>query len=522
MYSILYLVFIHFIDHIHPRLKVNTCIFLIHICHSTVTFACTIRCIFYIFQYDFSLEERVLEWSKSQRENAEAIQQAETERVGNRIQEFSQMPDPQPPPSQQAPGESQSAQATPIATHAGATDIPNPTSAWSGHGETTSTNRPSLNPFMNIGSSILTPMPINQGGQGHARKESGSGKAQTGMIDLKDFENEQDPFENMELKVLNDREELNKMILGVQAMPESSTGPVENGSTSQAHEPSSRSPVPSPVNLKDVDYPELESFDSGQFGIPGQQSVEYSRGQLPGSVNLQTNSHRAFYQSPQPTSTMPYTSQNMPSATFSYNQAVRLPPLPNARYFPQPPVSSTVQNFLAPNASTTSNVGAVGPNQNNTTFTSTGAVYSKQPGDRSFIPFQSFYSRNPFTDGPSGHLATNGQSNSQSTAGNGRETPPLNPLRSARSTPDISGSEDRRLPPLMPSSHTPPPITRSISPSEISSTHSPTRRTKVNLLHYVGKCGKLMIFPRSIGRYSTRANCRSYLSLHNTRYYLTG
>ena len=60
-------------------------------------------------------------------------------------------------------------------------------------------------------SSILTPTPItNTTGSGSLPAGSGSGSALRN-IDLKDFETEQDPFENLSLRVINDREELNKV-----------------------------------------------------------------------------------------------------------------------------------------------------------------------------------------------------------------------------------------------------------------------------------------------------------------------
>ena len=66
-------------------------------------------------------------------------------------------------------------------------------------------------------SSILTPTPIVAGSADV--KGGGSGSALR-HIDLKDFEREQDPFENLSLRVINDREELNK-VFHVTAPPSS-------------------------------------------------------------------------------------------------------------------------------------------------------------------------------------------------------------------------------------------------------------------------------------------------------------
>jgi len=59
------------------------------------------------------------------------------------------------------------------------------------------------------GSSILTPIPAMSAG-GSLPTGNASGSALRN-IDLKDFETEQDPFENLSLRVINDREELNKV-----------------------------------------------------------------------------------------------------------------------------------------------------------------------------------------------------------------------------------------------------------------------------------------------------------------------
>ena len=61
------------------------------------------------------------------------------------------------------------------------------------------------------GSSILMPTPIAVTSAGGGMSESGASGSAFRNIDLKDFETEQDPFENLSLRVMNDREELNKV-----------------------------------------------------------------------------------------------------------------------------------------------------------------------------------------------------------------------------------------------------------------------------------------------------------------------
>jgi len=61
------------------------------------------------------------------------------------------------------------------------------------------------------GSSILTPTPIAATSAGSSLMKGGAAGLALRNIDLKDFETEQDPFENLSLRVMNDREELNKV-----------------------------------------------------------------------------------------------------------------------------------------------------------------------------------------------------------------------------------------------------------------------------------------------------------------------
>jgi len=60
-------------------------------------------------------------------------------------------------------------------------------------------------------SSILTPTPIVATSAAGSLANGGASGSALRDIDLKDFEREQDPFENLSLRVINDREELNKV-----------------------------------------------------------------------------------------------------------------------------------------------------------------------------------------------------------------------------------------------------------------------------------------------------------------------
>jgi hypothetical protein len=60
------------------------------------------------------------------------------------------------------------------------------------------------------GGSMLVPTPITSSAVASRGSEQRAVGAR-GIVDLKDFESEQDPFENLSLRVMNDREELNKV-----------------------------------------------------------------------------------------------------------------------------------------------------------------------------------------------------------------------------------------------------------------------------------------------------------------------
>ena len=64
---------------------------------------------------------------------------------------------------------------------------------------------------LNNASSILTPTPIVTTSVSGSLAKGGASDSALRNIDLKDFEREQDPFENLSLRVINDREELNKV-----------------------------------------------------------------------------------------------------------------------------------------------------------------------------------------------------------------------------------------------------------------------------------------------------------------------
>ena len=79
-------------------------------------------------------------------------------------------------------------------------------------------------------SSMLTPTPIAATAAGGGLPQGSGSSSALRDIDLKDFETEQDPFENLSLRVINDREELNK-VFHVTSAPSQQAPSATPGST---------------------------------------------------------------------------------------------------------------------------------------------------------------------------------------------------------------------------------------------------------------------------------------------------
>ena len=138
------------------------------------------------FQYDFHLEEQVIAWSESQRQVEIEQDRAQTERVADTIEQFTQVTssesNSESPPEEVASEEPAGPQ---VAAPTG----------------------PSTQPFLSSDILMPTIMPAAS-----TEKDRPEVRRSPSSFDIADFETVQDPFESMELKVLNDREELNKML----------------------------------------------------------------------------------------------------------------------------------------------------------------------------------------------------------------------------------------------------------------------------------------------------------------------
>ncbi|KAJ8380745.1 hypothetical protein SKAU_G00015230 [Synaphobranchus kaupii] len=133
------------------------------------------------FEYDFSLERRVVRWGKEVEEARQEVESSRMRRAASREQEAE-------PSKGTPPARSSDEKAPPP---------------------------PALNPVLAglSHSSILTPLPAPS--LGPPRHPSPPAPLQG--FDLADFESAEDPFDKLELKILNDKEEL-RSILQVQAL----------------------------------------------------------------------------------------------------------------------------------------------------------------------------------------------------------------------------------------------------------------------------------------------------------------
>ena len=171
---------------------------------------------FCLFKYDFSLEESVIKWNEAYREAKKAHDCVETEKVGSDIETFMQQPQDETSTSE--------ADATVAADgkdakseQAGSDAVPNGDVTGTGPDEdqppTNTENKPAecaMPVAPGLGTEILVPMQVPT----TKPQESSSNGEKNESFNLADFEREkeQDPFDNAELRVLNDLEELNKVL----------------------------------------------------------------------------------------------------------------------------------------------------------------------------------------------------------------------------------------------------------------------------------------------------------------------
>ena len=154
-------------------------------------------------------------------------------------------------------------------------------------------------PFMNVSSYILTPTVLasRPNENSHSQIVPHTSLTNSASFNLADFENEQDPFDNLELKTLDDMAELNKVLQGARTTEPvtnqgqneeknvsvieqqtiitsvdkkeqsrtnalTTSGGPENTSqiNNQVDKSSFQEPVP--LNIKDVEYPDFDTLET--------------------------------------------------------------------------------------------------------------------------------------------------------------------------------------------------------------------------------------------------------------------
>ena len=399
------------------------------------------------------MEEKVIEWSEAQREAEAALNKAKTERVSAEIEDFTHA----------GVGNNQD---TSIQTDT-QSSITHPQSSDNSSSSGPSGFIPAHNPsqtsvpnvgqsvaiasFLNVGSDILTPMQIQAANSNTVVEERPDVKRTT-SFNLADFENEQDPFDNLELKVLDDMEELNK-VLSLAPQPE-----VIHDQTNEAATDNAKFSSDTAVQLDTGQDDQLEEALVAEYNQRSLKDVEYPDIDSLSSYDDSLANDQANSKSDNTNNPTPYSNgevQVYPQTgalfhnDFNANAFNRLPPIGVSQYGVQP-----LQYYA--NSSQGTSVGSQVQNPQL-------QVSDTSSNSQSGITIYNQHSVGFTTNGYMSHVPQNELANAPSEQANG--------LRSTRSTPDISGSDERRTSPVMPSSHTPPPIS--------SGSSTPPRRPSI-------------------------------------------
>ena len=386
------------------------------------------------FQYDFELEEGVLQWSERQRRQQAAVEQAKLKNVAEAIENFAQSQKEETPEVLDSPKEIGNPSQPTVNNEAGASS-----DATVEHPKSIDDNAqvqpgPAVPFFHGLSSGgILVPTRIAS----ESKDKLSEKKAPKAAFNIADFEREQDPFENMELKVLDDMEELNKVLQASNISTHGSSKPKQQaGGTSSADIPSTNQPagsVPGSVHvrqpfvamstpvqaqpagysngvtsLKHVEYPDIDSMsniNSNSNGMYSQPSVN-DTGLASGAVGqVQFTKFGAQY-----------TKAQLPPANYGVATSQ---PVSQAR-----PVPNTSQGTV-----------------------SSGYHSQGQKGVNDMAKaFQEFLSQQRPTDNPSpnGFVHNIPKTDDFHQARAWSPPPTMNRLRSARSVPDLAGLDDSK------------------------------------------------------------------------------
>ena len=362
---------------------------------------------YFLFQYDFKLEESVLHWYENQRQAKQCYDKAQVDKIGATIEEFTRI-------GGGAGTDSSDSDISPA--------IPNGDTVPSGATTTEPKKPPPPLPppkpdqiFANLGHGILQPTPISMVMKQASGQVKGQVQPNQTSFNIADFEREQDPFDNVTLKVIDDMAEL-KSVLQPADQLQAHPGPsqhIHGGGSNRS------SPLPA-------------AAAAGQ-AAGGQEA----------SVHLQ------------------------PAGGAGAGVAHFRPPVP-----PKPNKAITNNAVDMNQRRTTSSPAFGGPGQT----VSTNSIVSGQTHEKltmhgpppSYVPAQSVqdntkkdckefqysnhYSRHADVSTANGLL-----SNAYSAPYRAADVPSVTPLRNAHSNPDLSKTGEKKAASPYPMSHSPPP-----------------------------------------------------------------
>lgn len=377
------------------------------------------------FQYDFGIEERVIQWTAAQHHAAQAHNEQQTENIGDAIEQFSRH-------DQNCSLDSNGSHENPMDSASkdsivqnGITDIPNGgLSSDEERGAPVASHQKPSSVFLSM--NMLVPTPIAPSAT-DIRKNAMPEKSD---FNVADFESESDPFDNLELQTLNEMEELNKVLGGTQVQrPCTGTSSLSNSVTpgvrSSVFTQSAANSIAVGTILKDVQYPDVDSIPSAN---------QYSSHPL---VSKSNSLHCNIISQ----------ANAFPTSQSHFADTSSVPPMPEPAYLVQQ--SMFPKNDLSqPSVAVNYQRESVSFSKLSTNHETSCAVPSTMTGAQACV----YSSAN----------ATSSQASSKPTSaitvGCG--------LRSARSTPDIPQLlESSKKAVTKATSHTPPPyLHRVVSP----------------------------------------------------------
>jgi hypothetical protein len=410
------------------------------------------------FQYDFSLEEKVIEWSDAYKLSKQALNRVNAEQVGADIEQFTQLAT-----DSATEVETDGAESEPDEAACDVNDCDTKTQCdlhLVGPGEEPPSSAPlqvipNTNPLeTGLGTGILIPTQLPT----PKPRDISANSDKDGSFNPADFEREkeQDPFDNAELRVMNDLEELNKVLQNVQIVesvarsqasgmptpipaPRNRAVPVITGNSgqevvmthtvtqsvcqTQTHPPTGTTypPIPPrsnyPKSVKDIDYPQLDSVENKYPVAPAE-----------------TNSNNVYASSQKLIScnglnyALPNSHRDQVNVSSSYAAAMG-----GNNPFPSSQRSAVCYNKAQDSVS--------------------GAMFPVKP----IVPQSTQASLvNGQINYPYSILSHGAGYPTRDSVMKSSDNSTLNRLRSVRSTPDISKLSDD-TPVYLPKSHTPPP-----------------------------------------------------------------